>query len=378
MENSRSYDVVVVGGGPGGAAASKRCAEYGLKTLMIEKRALPRDKVCTGMIMGDWSINSIREEFGEIPESVFVTPPKLSGHQLHVAGTEVQTLEWPTWIGWRKDFDFWLVNRARESGVTIEDAARVDHVVAEENYYHVITQRRGNTEGIRARFVIGADGATSVVRRSMFPDLEVRYSGPVRECYSGALNLDTNFIHWFFPRGLPRPRFNVNQKNDVFLIEGAGIRELGAEIIETLLPYGFTSESKPIWKDGCAIALLHEPLLSGAFQPAKDNILLVGDAAGLILPLTFEGIGSALRSGVLAAEAIIKSTDDKKIAAPAYIQSIGGIVKAIRHLCSIQDKLKEKKDARALAVFLLAAYRETLTIQQSLGESQFPNLPSAL
>lgn len=364
MKDFRVFDVVVVGGGPGGAAASKRCAQYGLKTLLIEKKRLPRDKVCTGMIMGDWSINSIREEFGEIPVSVFVDPPTLSGHQLHVAGADVQTLEWPTWIGWRKDLDFWLVNRARESGVIIEDGARVDHILSEEGYYHVITQHQGNGETIRARFVIGADGATSVVRRSIFPDLDVRYSGPVRECYSGALNLEKDFIHWFFPRGLPRPRFNVNQKNDVFLIEGAGIRELATEIIETLLPYGFNPESTPIWKDGCSIALLHEPLLSGTFQPGKDNILLVGDAAGLILPLTFEGIGSALRSGVLAAEAILKSTEEKIFAAPAYIQSIGGIVAAIRHLCNIQDKLKEKTDARTLAVSLLAAYRETLTIQQ--------------
>jgi menaquinone-9 beta-reductase len=367
MEDCRFFDVVVAGGGPGGAAASKRCAEYGLKTLLIEKKVLPRDKVCTGMIMGDWSINSIREEFGEIPVSVFVNPPTLSGHQLHVAGADVQTLKWPTWIGWRKDFDFWLVNRARESGVIIEDGARVDHVVAKEGYYNVITKNKENTEVIRARFVIGADGATSVVRRSIFPDLDVRYSGPVRECYSGALNLDRDFIHWFFPRGLPRPRFNVNQKNDVFLIEGAGIRELGSEINETLLPYGFKPENKPIWNDGCAIALLHEPLLSGAFQPAKDNILLVGDAAGLILPLTFEGIGSALRSGILAAEAILKSTEEKIFAAPSYIRSIGGIVEAIRHLCKTQDQLKEKTDARTLAISLLAAYRETLTIQHSLG-----------
>jgi menaquinone-9 beta-reductase len=363
MENDRVYDVVVVGGGPGGAAASKRCAKYGLKTLLIERKVLPRDKVCTGMIMGDWSINSIRDEFGEMPSSVFVNPPTLSGHQFHVASTKVQTLQWPTWIGWRKDFDYWLVSRAKASGVVIEEGARVDRVVAEDGYYTVITQHQGIPGEIRARFVIGADGATSVVRRSIFPDLLVRYSGPVRECYSGALNLDKNFIHWFFPRGLPRPRFNVNQKNDVFLIEGAGIRELGSEITETLLPYGFTSESKPIWKDGCAIALLHEPLLSGAFQPAKDNILLVGDAAGLILPLTFEGIGSALRSGILAAEAVLKSTKEKGFAAPSYLRSIGGMVKAIRQICKTQDRLKEITNAPFLAFSLLAAYRETLTLQ---------------
>ena len=45
-------DVIVVGAGPAGSAAAKRCAEYGLDTLILEKRRLPRDKVCSGMIMG--------------------------------------------------------------------------------------------------------------------------------------------------------------------------------------------------------------------------------------------------------------------------------------------------------------------------------------
>ncbi len=46
------HDVIVAGAGPAGSAAAKRCAEHGLKTMMLEKHRLPRDKVCSGMIMG--------------------------------------------------------------------------------------------------------------------------------------------------------------------------------------------------------------------------------------------------------------------------------------------------------------------------------------
>jgi choline dehydrogenase-like flavoprotein len=52
MKNERYPDVLVVGAGPGGSAAAKYCAEAGLKTILIEKKKIPRDKVCTGMIMG--------------------------------------------------------------------------------------------------------------------------------------------------------------------------------------------------------------------------------------------------------------------------------------------------------------------------------------
>lgn len=367
MGNSQLYDVIVVGGGPGGAAASKRCAEAGLETLLIERKVLPRDKVCTGMVMGEWSINSIREEFGEIPQSVFLHPPKLAGHQLHVAGASVQTLEWPTWIGWRKDLDFWLVNRAKDSGVTVKENLRVDHVVAGDGYYKVVTKTKKDLQTLRARFVVGADGATSVIRRSLFPKLRVNYSGPVRECYSGGLSLDKNYIHWFFPKGMARPRFNVNQKNDVFLIEGAGLRELGSEIADTLSPYGYNPKSKPIWKDGCAIALLHDELLSGEFKPAMDNILLVGDAGAFILPITFEGIGTALKSGIFAAEAIAQSIKEKRVAASFYLDRVVGIVEAIRKLCETQKQLTVKQEPEIMAAALLAAYRETLTIQETPG-----------
>lgn len=44
-------DVIVVGAGPGGCAAAKNCAELGLKTMLLEKKKLPREKLCTGMVM---------------------------------------------------------------------------------------------------------------------------------------------------------------------------------------------------------------------------------------------------------------------------------------------------------------------------------------
>lgn len=66
MSDVEIFDAIVVGGGPGGAVAAKRCAEKGLTTLLVEKKKLPRDKVCTGMVMGDWAHEIIRSEFGEI------------------------------------------------------------------------------------------------------------------------------------------------------------------------------------------------------------------------------------------------------------------------------------------------------------------------
>ncbi|GAB6907819.1 FAD binding domain protein [Desulfosarcina cetonica] len=371
MKNPLNADVIVVGAGPGGAASAKYCAAAGLKTVLIEKKALPRDKVCTGMIMGNWALDTIREEFGTIPDTIFTSPPELNGHRFYVAGAAVQTLTAHTLLTWRKDLDHWLVACARDAGAVLVSNTRVLRVVAHEDHIRVDLLKDGKKESLSARFVIGADGATSVVRKSILPELQVNYSGPVRVWYQGRLSLDQRYIHWFFPKRLPRPRFNVNHKDGILLLEGAGIKELAREIAETLSPYGFDPDWKPIKKDGCVIALLHRQLLEGDFVPAKGNVLLVGDAAGLILPITFEGIGTALKSGIAAARTIIANAHHGRIAAPEYVSGIQTIIDAIRHLYMDRfhlkgemDPLKRNLGPDAIAAGLVSAYRETLLLQE--------------
>ena len=364
-------DVVVIGAGPGGSAAAKHCAQAGFETLLIEKRTLPRDKVCTGMIMGVWAFTLIQEEFGQIPASILTSPPELVGHQLHVSGADVHTLKTHTLLTWRKDLDLWFVKRAKESGVIVRENARAVHIAPDRDCVRVDLMDKGKRQTLYPRYVIGADGATSIVRKGVFPDLKVPYSGPVRVWYHGNLTLDKNYIHWFFPKKRPRPRFNINQKDGIILLEGAGIKELSDEIESTLSPYGFDRGWKPFRKDGCAIALLHQQLIDGSFTPAKGNVLLVGDAAGLILPITFEGIGSAIKSGVAAARSIIECAKRRANAAPGYLPAIQGIIETIRHLYKDQFQLKGKMDpvnqkmeANQIAAYLVSAYNETLSQQK--------------
>lgn len=365
MGNSRSFDVIVVGGGPGGSMAAKLCAEAGLTTLLLEGKSLPRDKVCTGMVMGEWAHGLIRSEFGEIPDSVLTDPPNLMGHRFWVPDARPLTLEWHTPLTWRKDLDLWLIRGAQDAGAILQDGSRVLRVTTEEGVCRVTIRKHGVTEDFLARFVVGADGGASAVRRSTFPGLKVRYSTPIRECYQGALDLEKDLIHWFFPRGRPWPRFDVNHKDDVFLIEGRGIRELRGEIGATLASSGFQSQRGLLWKDACPVALLHKHLVSGTFIPAQENVLLIGDAAGLILPITFEGIGSALKSGLSAGKAILKSAKTGRRAAPLYLEDIESIMETIRRLYALQGDLQKTVHGspRRLAESLLHAYRETLIIQ---------------
>jgi len=358
------YDVIVVGGGPGGSVAAKKCAQSGLKTLLLERKKLPRDKVCSGMVMGPWANDIIQQEFGNIPPEILTKPPQLSGHMMHVPGIPPQRILYKTPLAWRKDLDFWMIRIAGEEGVEILEGARVIEVNQKAGACTVSAMLGETTREIESRFVIGADGGASAVRKSICPQLKVQYSVPTRECYDGELDLEKDYFHWFFPEHRARPRFGLNHKGDCFLIEGSGIKELRNEINQILAQYGYDTKSKAIWKDGCLIPRLHDALISGAFSPAQGNILLIGDAAGLLFPITFEGIGTALKSGISAADSVAQSIKEGNEAAGIYLQEIKSILQTIRNLHAWNKKLEQEaaKGASELSNALTAAYGDTLKV----------------
>lgn len=359
------WDVIVAGAGPGGSLAAKRCADHGFRTLVVERKKLPRDKVCSGMVAGAWAQETIRDEFGEIPKEVLASPSHLLGQTFHVPGTEPQSFKWHTLIAWRKNLDAWMNRKALERGVEIWERSTVVGVEQSKGKCTVSVTRGGEISRLEARYVVGADGAGSAIRKALFPGLKVRYSLPVRECYEGPLGMDSRFFHWFFPRARPRPRFDINFKDGSFTIEGSGIRELRQEISDVLSVHGFDPSRKPLWKDACRIALLHSGLVAGDFSPAGDNVLLVGDAGGLLLPISFEGIGTALKSGQAAADSILEASKSNRNAGEIYLRALRPVIDGIKRLHAVDKGLVAQADLGPdrFCEALKNAYEESLRCQ---------------
>ncbi len=357
------FDVIVVGAGPGGSAAAKRCAESGLKTLLVESKELPRRKVCSGMVMGPWAHNTIAEEFGEIPKEVLVAPYYLSGYMLHVAGAEPQPVNRMTPLAWRLDLDYWMNQKAAEKGAEIWDEAKVTAVATTADECEIELVGAKGRQRLQAKYVIGADGGNSRVRRSLFPDFRLRTI--YRECYQGPAELRQDYIHWFFPKPSPRPRFDMLHKGDILVLEGAALRELKEEARRILAQdCQYELPSKPLWQDGCLSPAFHNELLSGAFSPAKGNVLLVGDAGSLTLPVTGEGIGSALKTGIIAADCIVKAERNGGQVAQLYVEGLEPMLAQFRGLLPHYDIMREQgaRGVEAFAEALRAAWQATIEV----------------
>ena len=354
------YDVIVVGGGPAGSVTAKKCVELGLKTLLLERKKLPRDKLCSGMVMGRMAQEIIHEEFGPIPDKVLTAPRYLLGYMLHAPGVEPQPVEQKMPFAWRRELDFWMVQKARKAGAKVRERAKVTSI--EHRGENCIVRLDG--ERLEAKFVIGADGTKSTIGKLMHPGLELIYRTIYRECYRGELALDRNYFHLFFPLSRPRPRFDMNHKGEFFLLEGS-LKELRSEIVQCLRPYGFSEEQKPLWKDGCLSgARPPEGLFTGSFIPAHGNTLVVGDAAMLQLPVTGEGIGMALKSGLFAARSVAEAIASKRDAADIYLPRYESLLNLLKELSPHDKKIEEasRKGPEALFNAFAEGFRATLRI----------------
>lgn len=361
------YDVIVVGAGPAGSATAKKCAELGLKALLLEKRQLPRDKVCSGMIMGPVSHTLIKQEFGSIPGTVLTQPSQLAGYIFYASGSGSEKLDNDTPLTWRRKLDYWLCQKAEAGGAEVWQGALTVSAKQERKGFSVVVVRGKEQVVLESRFLVGADGATSVVRKSLFPEVKMRYSQVYQEHYRCELDLDKSYFHWFYPVELFPTSFTAHHKDGLLIVDVGGRVGQMKDVMKWARDFlarncHFDARQKPVWRGSCLQAVIFRELTSHTFKPARGNALLVGDAGGLTMPVSGEGIGLGLKSALVAASAIKRGVETGESAEPTYLAGIEGIISLFGEVYPSFRLMADeaKSGGRSLARLVRETYLSTL------------------
>lgn len=313
---SHSCDVIVVGAGPAGATLAHELAHRNVDVLLLEKAKLPRYKACAGGVTFR-AASLLPFDIGEVVENV-IYGARLSYKQ---GQRKLKTYDEPlAYMVTRGKFDHLLTHMARQAGAIVEDQRRVEAVRSEDDFVTVKT----SAGTLRARMLVGADGANSTVARSVGLmrnvdynigiDAQVRVDQRRLREWDGVIGLDYGDVRggygWLFPKsghisagaGGPIGRTKSLRPYLMRLLErqGFGGYEVGP----------IRGQRMPLRRKGAPIA--------------KGRVLLLGDAAGLVDALTGEGIYYAIRSAQLAVPAVMRSLEGGAPVLHDYEEAVDG------------------------------------------------------
>ncbi len=308
-------EVIIVGGGPAGAACAWTLNKSGMSAIVLDKKDFPRPKLCAGWITPA-VLKDLQLKKEDYPHGL-LTFRRL---YFHVYGRTLRVATCQYSIR-RIQFDHWLLQRAR---VPVHRHA-VRQIRKEKGGYVI-------DEAFRGRYLVGAGGTHCPVYRTYFKDVHPRNANrlitTVEEEFSYDCRQDNCHL-WFFENSLPGYAWYV-PKADGYLNVGIGARFSALKNRQTTI--------RRHW-DHFTDRLTAMSLVQGhTFRPRgynyylrhpvkdaqQDRAYVVGDAAGLATFDMGEGIGPAVKSGILCARAIL--TGRRYLPAPAVRFSLPGIL----------------------------------------------------
>ncbi len=327
-DESNAYDVIIIGGGPAGSTSGYLLSKAGLKVIIIDKARFPRQKLCGGLLTQK-TVHLINSLFRETIDSLRkkeIINFESSYCEIFFRNrciAKIHHRSVPFCFVDRSMYDNFFLQKAKEEGAEILEG---EIAISTDYRKNEIVTSSGKT--LRSKYIIGADGVYSRVRRELFferrnselwqRDLATAFEVFVEkkkvrnvDCYP---KIFYGFVKWGYAWLFPNKERIIIGSGGLNIKNG---RKLLSSFREFLSSIGLFSCSEIRVHKGHAL-----PYGNFLKNPVRGSTFLVGDAAGFADPLLGEGIYCAHKSAQLASLAIIQEIFEGKNAETTYCKNL--------------------------------------------------------
>lgn len=350
------YDAVIVGAGPGGSMTAKTLAERGVRVLLVEKRQEIGIPVRCGEATGTATLG----EFGIAPKKSFIASETRGAHIYSPNGTRLEMVsEKPTgYVLERRIFDKHLSVLAAKAGADVRVRTYATGLIKDNGFVTGVRLKHFNEEyDVRCGCVVGADGIEGKIGRWAGIDTRTKLSqmtSNVQFEMAGINIEDPTVLRFYFGSEVaPRGYVWIFPKGDDIANVGLGIRSSKAPALEYLKK--FVNSSKEL-RRGSIVGIVSGGVpVQGPIEKSVGNgVLLVGDAARQVDPLTGGGIYNAMKCGTIAGEAISEAAERKDFSEKMLLryeqewkEAVG---KKLRRSLKVKEVLEKVTDSDLNAV----------------------------
>lgn len=292
------FDAVVVGAGPAGSATAIRLARAGASVLLADRARFPRDKPCGGGLTGR-AVRELPVDVAPVVEDVVRAFELRLGYRKRFERRSEAPLVLMTQ---RRRLDAFLAEQAAAAGAVFRDGVTVDRLTVGPDGADL----RVGGDAVHGDVLVGADGVNGTTARAaglgggILYGIALEGNGPLHSHQRGRATVELGVVPggygWVFPKAE-----HANYGVGGWASEGPRLR---AHLSRLCAAHGV---------DAAGLADLHGRRLPirRTTAAARGRVLLTGDAAGLVDPLSGDGIYEALVSARLASEAILAGTLDE-------------------------------------------------------------------